>query len=115
MEFINDLLDNHQAFVTATLSGVTALVVAVITVWAVRRKNAADVAKQLTDIAMGLIEPLEEQVADLKKEQAHMEREIGQLKAENELLHKWSQLLFSQVVESGGEPISFEQVRKLVK
>ena len=115
MEFLNDLLDNHQGFLVATFAGVTSIIVAVITTWALRRKNAADAAKQLTEIALSLINPLQEEIDDLKKEQAYLEAEICKLKAENEMLHRWSQLLFSQVVESGDDPISFEQVQNWVK
>jgi len=115
LEFINELLDAHQGFIVATLAGITSIIVAIITTWAMRRKNAADVASQLTDIALSLIEPLQEEIDALKKEYTELQVEMGKLKSENALLHKWSQLLFSQVVESGGEPISFEQVRKWVK
>ena len=100
-----------MGFETAIVVVVSPVVVAFITTWALRRKNAADVAKQLTDIAMSLIDPLQDEIDDLKKEQSHMEDEIALLKGENALLHRWSQLLFSQVVESGGDPISFEQVQ----
>ena len=112
MDFLNHLADEHQAIVVIVLTGAVSVLVAGITTWALRKKNAADVAKQLTDIAMGLIDPLQEEIDELKKEQLHLDDEIALLKGENALLHRWSQLLFSQVVESGGEPISFEQVQE---
>lgn len=83
-----------------------------LTVRVGRRKVAADATQTLTGIALSLVEPLKAEIDELKKELDHMEREIGLLKRENEILHRWSQLLFSQVVESGGDPISFEQVQK---
>ena len=112
LEFINELLDAHQGFIVATLAGITSIIVAIITTWAMRRKNAADVASQLTDMALSLIEPLQEEIDALKKEQSHLDTEVVKLKAENALLHRWSQLLFSQVVELGSDPIPFAQVQK---
>ena len=111
-DFLDELLNNHQGFVIATFAGITSLLVALITSFAMRKKTSADVAKQLTDIAMSLIDPLQEEVDGLKKDQRKLEDEIMKLKAENEVLHRWSQVLFSQVVESGGDPVSFEQVQK---
>jgi len=113
--FISELLDNHQGFVIATMSGITAVVVALVTSWVARRKDKADVAKQLTDIALSLIDPLQEEIDDLKKEQKLLDREVVKLKAENELLHRWSQLLFSQVVELGSDPIPFDRVQRMLE
>ena len=113
MEFLNELVDNHQGFLVATMSGITAIFVAMMTSWVARRRGKADTAKQLTDIALSLIQPMEEEIGDLKKELRHLDREVVKLKAENQMLHRWSQLLFSQVVELGSDPIPLSRAQEL--
>jgi len=88
------------------------VLVAWITIRVGKEKTEADAAETFTDIALSLVQPLKAEIDGLKKELIHMDKEIGLLKKENEILHRWSQLLFSQVVESGGDPIGFDQVQK---
>lgn len=78
-----------------------------------RTKNDADATSVLTGIALQLVRPLQDKLDSLQEEMDRMERKIRRLEEENALLHKWAQMLFSQVVETGNDPISFERVRKL--
>ena len=83
-----------------------------LTVRVGKQKQEADAAETFTDIALSLITPLTERICVLEETVLEQTKEIELLKKENQILHRWSQLLFSQVVESGVEPISFEQVKK---
>lgn len=94
-------------------AAIAAIVGSWITVRAGRKKNDADAAKTLTDIAMGFVNPLQNSIQEMKKEMARMERKIKRLEDENALLHKWSQLLFTQVIEAGHDPITFDRVKYL--
>ena len=84
-----------------------------LTVRASKKKDAAAATQTLTDIAMGLVTPLKEQISELQEEMVSLEKEVANLKKENKLLHRWAQLLYSQVLEAGHDPISFERVQKL--
>lgn len=95
------------------IAGIVAAATSWLTVRASRKKTAADASEVLTGIAVGLVTPLEEQVDKLQKELCDLEQEVKALKKENKLLHRWAQLLYSQVLETGNDPISFERVHKL--
>lgn len=103
----------NEAYVAVLISFITAaatIVGAYLTVRAARRKNEADATDTLTKIALSLVEPLQTKLAEMQTELQRVEGEVDALKKENAQLHKWAQLLFSQVVEHGGEPYSFDWV-----
>ena len=106
-------MNDYLPLLIAAFSGVVSVVTAFLVTRASKKKVAADATATLTGIALSLVEPLKFEIDALKEELSGVEDEIKKLKVENEILHRWSQLLFSQVVESGGEPISFDQAQKL--
>ena len=105
-------MNDYLPLLIAAFSGVVSVVTAFLVTRASKKKVAADATATLTGIALSLVAPLKFEIDALKEELSGVEDEIKKLKVENEMLHRWSQLLFSQVVESGGDPISFEQVKK---
>lgn len=114
------LSDLRVAEVTEWIPAIVAVVVAVggifgtwITARSQRQKTDADATSVLTSVALQLIEPLQLRVSEMEAEIGRMERKILNLEKENALLHKWAQLLYTQVVETGHDPISFERVRNL--
>ena len=96
---------------------IVAAVGAVIGSWLTSRvqksKADAEATSVLTGIALQLVKPLQGKMEEMQAELDRMERKIRRLEEENALLHKWAQLLFSQVLEAGQDPISFERVRGL--
>ena len=82
-----------------------------LTVRVGRKKADADAVETLTDVALSLVKPLKVEIEILKEKQAELMKKIVPLEEENAILHRWSQLLFSQVVEAGQEPIPFSQVK----
>ena len=97
----------------ATVVAVGGIVGSWLTVRSGKEKNSAEATSVLTEIAMSLVEPLQVKQREMEAELARMERKIVLLERENALLHKWAQLLFSQVIEAGSDPISFERVERL--
>lgn len=100
-------MNEYLPIVVPVFAAIAAILGSWLTVRAGKKKAGADAAETLTDIALSLVEPLKIELEELKIE-------VGLLKRENEVLHKWAQLLFSQVIEEGGEPVSFDQVKKLL-
>lgn len=78
-------------------------------------KTDAEATSVLTGIALQLVQPLQVKMEEMQREIQRMERKIVRLEEENALLHKWAQLLFSQVLETGQDPIPFERVQYLNK
>jgi sensor domain CHASE-containing protein len=105
-------MNDYLPLLIAAISGAVSVLTALLVVRASKKRVAADATETLTNIALSLVAPLKAEIDELKKEYDELEDAVSKLKAENELLHRWSQLLFSQVVESGGEPIGFDQVQK---
>jgi hypothetical protein len=97
--------------VVAVVAAVSAIVGSWLTTRAARKQSEASAAETFTDTALSLIAPLRTQLAELQALVAKQGLEIEFLKKENELLHRWAQLLYTQVLEAGGEPYSFEWVR----
>lgn len=93
-----------------------------------RRKLRADTSEAQSRAAGSLSESYEALLERTNKDVVKLRREITEIKAlaaateaaqtaridaleaQNHRLHVWSQLLFTQVVEAGGEPIPFESV-----
>lgn len=78
-----------------------------------RAKTDAEATSVLTNIALKLVEPLQDKLSEMEGEITRMERKIMRLEHENALLHRWSQLLFTQVIEAGHDPYTFEYVKRL--
>ena len=87
--------------------------VAWITVRASRPKVKADATRVLTDVSLSLVEPLQERIVQLEEREDKNELRISFLERENRVLHRWAQILFTQVIEAGGIPVSFEHVQGL--
>ena len=87
--------------------------VAWITVRASRPKVKADATRVLTDVSLSLLAPLQERIDLLEEHAEKNEMRISFLERENKTLHRWAQVLFSQVLEAGKEPIPFETIQKL--
>jgi sensor domain CHASE-containing protein len=104
-------MNDYLPLLIAAISGVVSIITATLVVRASKKKVAADATATLTTIALSLVEPLKAEIDELKKEYKELEADVTNLKAENAILHRWSQLLFSQVVELGSDPIPFEQVK----
>jgi hypothetical protein len=97
-----------------------------ITIRAARPKVQADASDTLNRISLSLVEPLEKKIAKQAREnKARIEAlevhsgeqdvKIAALERENKELHTWAQILHSQVVEGGGDPIGFDTVQKMGK
>jgi len=106
-------MNPYIPIIVSIVAALGTVLVAYLTVRAGKRKTAAEATQTLTDIAMGLVTPLKEQIDELTEELHNVEAEVSALKKENKLLHRWAQLLYSQVLESGHDPISFERVQRL--
>ena len=79
-----------------------------VTVYFSRDKVRADASKTLTDISLSLVEPQQRALDRMQVEITELKTKVRRLESENRALHTWAQLLFSQVVEAGHEPIPFE-------
>jgi hypothetical protein len=101
--------------IVSVVAALAAIIGSILTVRAGKKKTEAEAAETLTNVALSLIHPLEETINDLKAAVALQGKEIELLKRENKLLHRWSQLLYSQVVEAGHDPIPFEKVQRMGK
>lgn len=102
-------------YVPVLVAAGVSIVTALVTVLASRPKVRADVTKTLTDISLSLVEPQAARIDVLQTKVAELTCDIKKLYEENRSLHKWSQLLFSQVIEHGGDPISFDRSEQLRK
>jgi hypothetical protein len=111
-------MDNSAAWVVAVLAPLLSFLAAYLTIRANRDKVSAEANHVMVDTATSLIRPLKQELDELRRKVgaqattiASLEAKVAELRHENSLLHRWSQLLFSQVVESGVlDPIPFEQV-----
>jgi hypothetical protein len=102
-------------YVGIVISIVTALATvgaAWLTVRAGKKKTETEATQTLTQIALSLVEPLKAEMEELRIEMVVLETEIDALKKENLLLHRWAQLLFTQVSDLGQDPIRFDEVRQ---
>ena len=102
-------------YIPVIIALIASPLVAWITVRASRPKVKADATRVLTDVSLSLVEPLQKSVERLKKRLDQNEKRIGELERENRALHRWAQILFTQVIEHGGEPVSFDYVKGLDK
>jgi hypothetical protein len=73
----------------------------------------ADATETLTKISLSLVEPLQERIEVLEDHSEKQDQKIAALEKENRSLHRWSQVLFSQVMEAGKDPIPFETIQAL--
>jgi hypothetical protein len=111
-------MDNSIAIALALAAPFLSFLAAYLTIRSNREKVSAEANRVMVKTAMGLIDPLRAELEELRgklRVQAdtivRLQEKVAELQHENSLLHKWSQLLFSQVVESGVmNPIPFEQV-----
>lgn len=87
--------------------------VAYITVRASRPKVRADATKTITDTALALVEPQKERIVDLQERIIRLETKIQHLEDEIEALRRWAKLLWTQTLESGGDPMSFAESEHL--
>ena len=96
-------MNDWAPIIVPVIAAVAAILGSWLSVRAGAKKADADAAETFTDIALKMVQPLQEEIDALKKD-------VKYLKRENKMLHRWSQLLFAQVVEHGGEPIPFSFV-----
>lgn len=99
--------------IPALISGAVALLVAVAGFLTGRRKNEADAADVLTKIALSLVRPLEERVAEVEADNHQLHQTVNLMERENAALRRWSQILTAQVIENGGVPLPFDAVTML--
>jgi hypothetical protein len=104
---------DHIEVLIAAAAVVISPIVAWITIRMTRPKLRAEASEVLTDVSLSLIEPLRARIAELENRDVEKGCRIDSLERENRVLHRWAQVLFSQVVESGNTPISFEEIRRL--
>lgn len=87
--------------------------VAVYTARALRRKYDGEGAASLSAAVADLIGPLRKELHEVRVELEAEKKARQELTREVRLIEQWAKLLFTQVLESGGEPIPFERVREL--
>ena len=97
-------------YVLVIIAAAVSLATALITVAASRPEVRADVTQTLTDISLSLIQPQADRIDALNVKVTELTGQVCRLETENRGLHKWSQILFSQVVEHGGNPVPFKEV-----
>ena len=102
-----------EAYIPVVLVLFGAPLVTWLTIRASRPKVKADASDTLTKISLSLVEPLQERITTLETHMEEQDKKIDALEAENKSLHRWSQVLFSQVVEAGADPIPFETIQAL--
>ncbi len=100
-------------YIPVVIALIASPLVAWITVRASRPKVKADATQVLTDVSLSLLEPLQERIEELERHATRNEQRIGELERENRALHRWAQILFTQVIEHGGEPVTFDYVKRL--
>ncbi len=102
-----------EAYIPVVLVLLGAPLVTWLTIRASRPKIQAESTEILNRVSTKLVLRLETRLEKMEKHQAEQDSEIAALKRENVTLHRWAQVLFTQVVEAGGEPVIFETIRKL--
>ena len=105
-------MNPYIPIIVSVVAALGTVLVAFLTVRAGKKKTAAEATATITDTAMSLLAPLNARIDELETHQAKLEKEVANLKKENKLLHRWAQLLYSQVVEAGADPYPFEWVRE---
>lgn len=116
-----------STYLAAVIAGVISVAGIFVNRWFSRRQDTADAtekeanaAEKITDTAIKLMEPMKQEIAELKRKQQDAEvqrmadeREIQQLKEKIEAVERWAKLLYVQVIEAGLTPMTFEESEQL--
>lgn len=70
-----------------------------------RRKSKAETTQILADVAVGLIQPLKDEITELRGEVKELRARVATLETLNTELRKGVKLLTEQVRELGAEPV----------
>lgn len=80
----------------------------------VSRRNAqTSETVGVTEAALMLVDPLKQEIEDLRERVEHLEIENKRGEQERQQLHRWALALTGQLHGAGIDPISFEQIRYL--
>ena len=77
--------------------------------------SEAEASSVYTETALKLIEPLKRQIEELQRDLALVRAELSELRDENNALHRWAKLLYTQVIEAGETPYTFEESERLYR
>lgn len=124
-------VDTATIYVPALIAAAVSIGGILVNRWFSKRQDTADAEKKeaeaekiKADTAMILIQPLKDSIAELReeledvkthaKEQAMADEErIEELTERVEAVERWAHLLFTQVLEAGVTPFTFEESEHL--